>query len=179
MATCVRGVGGRHGQRIRHDRRHHHLRAPGECGRKRGLRATEAIGRSKSGLSTKLHALTDAPGNPVAFHLTPGHLHDLHGADALIPHLTGRFAALLADRAYDAHDRVIRPLLDAGIAPVIPSRINRTWRRKHDPHLFRARHLVENFFAKLKAYRAIGTRYDKRAAAFMGAVYLASTITLN
>ena len=118
-------------------------------------------------------------GNPVAFHLTPGHFHDLHGADALIPHLAGRFGALLADRAYDAQDRVIAPLASLGITPVIPSKINRTRRRKHDPHLYGARHLIENFFAKLKAFRALGTRYDKRAAAFLGAVHLASAVILT
>ena len=47
--------------------------------------------------------MCDALGNPVAFHLTPGHLHDLHGADALLPKVVGRFKALLADRTYDRH----------------------------------------------------------------------------
>lgn len=68
----------------------------------------------------------------------------------------------------------------AGITPVIPSKINRTHARKHDPSLYAARHLIENFFAKLKTYRAIATRYDKRAAAFLGAIHLASAIiTIN
>jgi transposase len=131
-------------------------------------------------LSSKLHTLCDALGNPVAFHLTPGHLHDLHGADALLPKVVGRFGALLADRAYDAQERVIDVLEAAGVEIAIPSKINRTRRRKHDPHLYGARHLIENFFAKLKAFRAIGTRYDKRACAFLGAIHLASAIiTLN
>jgi transposase len=124
--------------------------------------------------------LCDALGNPVAFHLTPGHLHDLHGADALLPKVIGRFGALLADRAYDAQERVVDILEAAGIEVAIPSKINRTYRRKHDASLYGARHLIENFFAKLKAFRAIGTRYDKRACAFLGAIHLASAIiTLN
>jgi transposase len=124
--------------------------------------------------------LCDALGNPVAFHLTPGHLHDLHGADALLPKVIGRFGALLADRAYDAQERVVDSLEAAGVAVVIPSKINRTYRRKHDTDLYGARHLIENFFAKLKAFRAVSTRYDKRACAFLGAIHLASAIiTLN
>jgi transposase len=127
-------------------------------------------------LSTKLHALCDALGNPVAFHLTAGHLHDLHGADALLPKVVGRFGALLADRAYDAQERVIDVLNAGGVEIVIPSKINRTYRRKHDRALYAARHLIENFFAKLKAFRGISTRYDKRAHIFLGAIYLASAI---
>jgi len=110
----------------------------------------------------------------------PGHLHDLHGADALLPTLAGRFQALLADRAYDAQERVIDILDKAGITPVIPSKVNRTYPRKHDCNLYAARHLIENFFAKLKTYRAIATRYDKRAVAFLGAIHLAAAIlTIN
>ena len=107
-------------------------------------------------------------------------MHDLHGADALLPAVIGRFGALLADRAYDAQERVV-DVLDAGnVEVVIPSKINRTYRRKHDKALYAARHLIENFFAKLKAFRAISTRYDKRACAFLGAIHLASAvISLN
>lgn len=65
-----------------------------------------------------------------------------------------------------------------GVDVAIPSKINRTWRRKHDPDLYGARHLIENFFAKLKAFRAIATRYDKRAVAFLGAIHLASAIII-
>jgi transposase len=98
----------------------------------------------------------------------------------LLPRVVGRFGALLADRAYDAQERVIDVLEAAGVEIAIPSKINRTRRRKHDPHLYRARHLIENFFAKLKAFRGIGTRYDKRACAFLGAIHFASAIiTLN
>jgi len=78
----------------------------------------------------------------------PGHLHDLNGADALLPAVVGRFGALLADRAYDAQERVVDILNAAGIAVVIPSKINRTYRRKHDLALYGACYLIENFFAK-------------------------------
>lgn len=96
----------------------------------------------------------------------------------MLPKVVGRFGALLADRAYDAQERVVDILTQAGIEVVIPSKINRTYRRKHDKPLYAARHLIENFFAKLKTFRAIATRYDKRAAAFLGAIHFASAIIM-
>ena len=95
-----------------------------------------------------------------------------------MPKVVGRFGALLADRAYDAQDRVVDVLNAGGVKIVIPSKINRTYRRKHDRALYGARHLIENFFAKLKAFRAISTRYDKRACVFLAAVQLASAVIL-
>jgi len=138
----------------------------------------QAIGRSKGGLSTKIHALVDALGNPLSFFLTPGQAHDLLGADALLPHMTADL--LIADKAFDADARVIRPLASAGKAAVIPPRKNRRSPRDFDHDLYKARHLVENFFCKLKQFRAIATRYDKTARNFLASVHLAAaTIWLN
>ena len=83
---------------------------------------------------------------------------------------------LLADKAFDADKRVIEPLLSAGKTPVIPSTPGRKNPRPYDRHLFAARHLIENFFCKLKQFRAIATRYDKRAINFLGGVYAASIL---
>jgi transposase len=83
---------------------------------------------------------------------------------------------LIADKAYDADKRVIEPLTSAGKKLVIPSKANRKKRRKLDRHLYAARHLIENFFAKLKQYRAIATRYDKTARNFLAAVHLAASV---
>ncbi len=83
---------------------------------------------------------------------------------------------LIADKAFDAEARVIRPLEQAGKTAVIPSRANRRTPRSYDEELYKARHLIENFFAKLKQYRAIATRYDKRAVHFLGAIHLAAAI---
>ena len=122
--------------------------------------------------------MVDALGNPVGFHLTGGEVHDLVGADELLPDMQAN--VLLADKAFDADERVIRPLLAAGKKVVIPSKANRTAPRKLDRHLYAARHLIENFFAKLKQFRAIATRYDKTARNFLAAVHLvASIIWLN
>jgi transposase len=129
-------------------------------------------------LSTKIHALVDALGNPVAFHLTAGQVHDLAGADALLPQIAA--PTLIADKAYDADQRVIRPLATAARGAVIPLRRNRTAPRDFDKHLYQARHLIENFFCKLKQFRAIATRYDKTARNFLAAIHLAAaTIWLN
>ena len=129
-------------------------------------------------MSTKIHAVVDALGNPVAFKLTAGEAHDLVGADALLPHVAA--PTLIADKAYDADERVIRRLAEAGKRAVIPLRRNRTTRREFDQHLYQARHLIENFFCKLKQFRAIATRYDKTARNFRAAIYLAAaTIWLN
>lgn len=134
----------------------------------------QAIGRSRGGLSTKIHARVDALGNPTGFHLTGGEVHDLAGADELLPDLEA--GTLIADRAYDADERVIQPMTAAGKKVVIASKANRQKKRKLDRHLYAARHLIENFFAKLKQYRAIATRYDKTARNFLAAVHLAASI---
>ena len=84
--------------------------------------------------------------------------------------------ALLADKAYDADERVIRPLRDAGIEPVIPPKANRKEPRSYDKDLYKARSLIEIFFCKLKQFRAIATRYDKTARNFLAAVNLAAAV---
>jgi transposase len=116
----------------------------------------------------------DALGNPTSFMLTPGQAHDLNGADGLLPALEAD--ALLADKAYDADDRVLGFLQKTGKTAVIPPKRNRKAQRDYDKDLYGARHLIENFFCKLKQYRAIATRYDKTACNFLAAVYLASAI---
>jgi len=79
---------------------------------------TQAIGRSKGGLSTKIHATCDALGNPTGFHLTPGQAHDLQGADALLDGIH-EIGALIADKAYDAAERVLKRLKEADCQAVI------------------------------------------------------------
>ena len=125
-------------------------------------------------MSTKIHALVDALGNPLAFMLTPGQAHDLEGADALLPQMAAD--TLLADKAFDADKRVIEPLLAAGKTAVIPPKSNRKIQRHYDKEAYKARHLIENFFCKLKQFRAIATRYDKTARNFLAATHLVAAI---
>ncbi len=139
-----------------------------------GEPSQQAIGRSKGGLSTKIHPTVDALSNPLSFHLTPAQASDLDGADKLLPDLAAD--TVLADKGYDANERVIERLQAQGKTAVIPPKRNHTKLRVYDKELYKARHLIENFFAKLKQYRAMATRYDKRAANFLGAIYLAASV---
>jgi transposase len=125
-------------------------------------------------LSTKIHATWDALGNPTGFCLTPGQRHDLLGADTLLPDID--VEVFIADKAYDADKRVITPLQEKGVEIVIPSKSNRVVQRDYDVELYKVQHLIENFFAKLKQYRAIATRYDKLDITFLSAIYLVSTV---
>jgi transposase len=85
-------------------------------------------------------------------------------------------STLLADKGFDADQRVLEPLAKAGKIAVIPSKRNRKQQREYDKELYKARHLIENFFAKLKLYRSIATRYDKTARNFLAAVQLAAAV---
>ena len=98
----------------------------------------------------------------------------MDGADVLLKDTQGQ--TVIADKAYDAQARVIEPLLNKGKSVVIPSRVSRKQPRDHDRHLYKARHLIENFFARLKQYRAIATRYDKTARNFLGGIHLAAAM---
>ncbi len=85
---------------------------------------------------------------------------------------------MIADKGYDAEARVLAPLRAAGKTAVIPPRRNRATRRAYDRELYQARHLIENFFEKLKQYRAIATRYDKTRRNFLSAIQLAASVIL-
>ena len=83
---------------------------------------------------------------------------------------------MIADKGYDAEARVLAPLREGGKDAVIPPKRNRTEQREYDRDLYEARHLIENFFCKLKQYRAIATRYDKTARNFLAAIHLAASL---
>lgn len=125
-------------------------------------------------MSTKIHTLVDALGNPIGFFLTPGQAHDLQGSDELLPQMQAN--TLLADKAFDADERVIKPLLAAGKTVVIPPKSSRKTPRPFDKEMYKARHLIENFYCRLKQFRAIATRYDKTARNFLAAIHLAAAV---
>lgn len=116
----------------------------------------------------------DALGNPTGLHLTAGQASDLDGADALLDSL--KAPTVIADKGYDADERVLAKLEKAGKTAVIPPKANRKEQREYDKEFYKARHLIENFFAKLKQFRAIATRYDKTARNFLAAIYFASVL---
>jgi transposase len=110
-------------------------------------------------------ALVDALGNLVRFMLLPGQRHDSVGVEPLIAGLG--FEALLGDKAFDSN--LLRDeLAERGALAVIPSKDGRVEPIPHDKEMYKWRHLVENFFCKLKAFRRIATRYDKTDACFGG-----------
>ena len=87
---------------------------------------------------------------------------------------------LIADKAFDADERVIDLLAAQNKTVVIPPKANRKVSRDYDRDIYKARHLIENFFAKLKNFRAIATRYDKTARNFLAGVHITSSaIWLN
>lgn len=105
-------------------------------------------------------------------------MHDLAGADILLTECEAD--TLIADKAYDADERVIDKLKQQKIEVVIPPKQNRKVKRNYDKHIYKMRHLIENFFCKIKQFRAIATRYDKLDSTFLGAIFLtASIIWLN
>src|ERR687894_3319935 len=134
---------------------------------KRG--SNEAIGRSRGGLTTKIHTIVDALGNPLAVSLTGGHVHDVTQAQVLTQEIEP--AALLADKGYDS-DGFIEHLDVRRIKAVIPPRANRKTPRECDFALYRERTLVERFFNIIKPFRAIATRYEKSARNLLAGVHL-------
>ena len=98
----------------------------------------------------------------------------------LLEALLDQIKSLLADKAYAAKERLLDRLEEHQVEAVIPPKSNQNDPWEFDQDKYRWRHQIENFFAKLKQYRGIATRYDKRAYAFLGAVYwVAAVIWLN
>lgn len=156
------------------DRQHPHEGAPLCCWRKRGA-LLQAIGISRGGRNSKLHALTDGEGRPLRFLLTGGNVADCKAADTLLTDLAPG-TIVLADKAYDSD--AIRRLIEAqGAVPNIPSKINRRWKSCFSKTLYKGRNAVERMFCRLKDYRRIATRYDKLATNFLGAICLAAAVT--
>lgn len=118
-------------------------------------------------------ALVDALGNLSDFLLLPGQAHDMQGVAPLIAGVS--FDALLADKAFDA-DWLLAELDDRSAAAVIPPKANRKTRRDYDEDVYKWRHLVENFFAKIKEFRAIATRYEKTTSSYAANWHLAAAM---
>jgi len=130
------------------------------------------MGRSRGGLTTKIHALVDANGLPIVLKLTPGQAHDGRSAADMLDGL-GEGQVLLADRAYDSN--ALREAMDQrGAWACIKPMPNRKTIPAFSPFLYRYRNLVERFFNKLKHFRAIATRFEKHADNYLALVKLAA-----
>ena len=127
----------------------------------------QSMGRSRGGLTSKIHALVDTNGLPVRLALTAGQAHDNTRAGSLLSRLKSG-TMLLADRGYDA-DRIRALVRQHGAWANIPPKRNRT-----EALCFKARNLVERFFNRIKHCRRVATRYDKLAANYLAFVQLAS-----
>jgi transposase len=132
------------------------------------------IGRTKGGLNTKLHAVTDATGRPLRFFISAGQVSDYIGAAALLGSLPAA-EWLIANRGYDA-DWFRNALKDKGIKPCIPGRKSRGKPIKHDKRRYKRRNRIEIMFGRLKDWRRVATRYDRCAKTFLSAVALAATV---
>jgi transposase len=131
------------------------------------------MGRSRGGLTTKIHALVDANGLPITLKLSAGQAHDGRSAADMLDGL-GDGQILLADRAYDS-DALRTTLSARGAWANIKPMPNRKNIPAFSAYLYRYRNLVERFFNKLKHFRAIATRYDKYDANYLALIKLAAS----
>ncbi len=152
-------------------RQHQREGSPLWCGRKRGAQL-QAIGRSRGGRTTKVHAVVDGLGRLLAFTLTEGHRHDLPPAAGLIEQVP-KARSLLADAAYDS-DAFRAFLVDRGTTPDIKQNPTRKKLHPFDNQAYRGRNVIERAFCHLKDWRRIATRYDKLARNFAASVILAA-----
>ncbi|MVA27264.1 IS5 family transposase (plasmid) [Agrobacterium vitis] len=139
---------------------------------KKGDQHDGCMGRSRGGLTTKIHAVVDADGRPIRLALTAGQAHDGRTAEPLLQTIS-KGAILLADKAYDTN--AIRAFAKQRQASAnIPAKSNRKGSFPFSQWVYRQRNLVERFFSKLKQFRGIATRYDKDPLNFLAAVKLAA-----
>lgn len=131
------------------------------------------MGLSRGGLSTKIHAATDALGNPVRLLLTPGQDSEIKQAEALLEGFSPDY--VMADKGYDA-DTFISLIEACQATPVIPPKKNRKALREYDKHLYKDRNLVERLFQKLKHYRRIASRFERLAITYQAMLNLVATM---
>jgi transposase len=142
-------------------------------GRKRGEQR-QAVGRSRGGRNTKIHALADAKGRLIAILLTGGEAHDCPVAERLIRRVKPP-KRMLGDKAYDSAE--LREELDErGTKPVIPNRTNRKQPYSFSKRLYKLRWRIESAFNRLKDFRRIATRYDRLARNYLASVCLAAAL---
>lgn len=142
-------------------------------GYEKGQQEREGLGRSKGGFTSKIHVLVDALGNPLKLTLTPGNRNDITQAPELIKDVRNAF--VLADKGYDS-DAFVEQIKSQECTPVIPPRAKRKEPRPYDEELYKERHLVEIFFRKLKNFRRIFSRFDKKATNYLSFIAFASVL---
>ena len=165
-------------------RAHHHAAGARKAGREPEFE-DEALGRSRGGFSTKIHVRSEGLGKPVTFTVTGGQVHDSQPVRLLInrgairrwgrgrPRL--RPAKVAGDKAYSSRN-IRRALRQRGIVPVIPTKNNERRQPNFDREAYRKRNLVERMINRLKQFRRIATRYEKRASNYLGMICVAAIL---
>lgn len=131
------------------------------------------MGRSRGGLTNKIHMLADALGRPLRFIVTAGQVGDITQATALLDGQSGE--AVLADKAYDSN-AFRDAIADMGAEAVIPSNRSRKIIIPHDEAVYKHRNRIERCFNRLKHFRRFATRYDRRTIHFKGFIHLAAAM---
>src|SRR5512139_3693337 len=159
--------------------RFHSGTCPPARGRRRQKKGDQALGRSRGGLTTKIHALCASEADTVALRITAGQAGDAPVGEAMIEALDPRdgIAQAAMDKAYDSN--AIRAKLDAkGITPVIPPKSNRLDIIVYDKESYKQRNKVERLFNKIKQFRRVATRYEKLKAHFLAFVIVALIVIM-
>lgn len=134
----------------------------------------QAIGISRGGQTTKVHALTDTLGRPVALHVTAGNVSDVTMAETLLAEVDD-CRHVLADKGY-VRDKLREKIRERGAKPVIPGRKSRRKPIRFDKVRYKFRWMVEAVFCRLKDFRRVATRYDKLARNFLSTLAIAAIV---
>jgi transposase len=137
-----------------------------------GGQGSQCMGKTKGGLNTKITAMVDSLGHVVGLGLAAGNQADPHACELYFDELRGQWM-VLADKAFDTN-ALRRKLAQNGCVACIPPRSNRKTQYYYDKELYKRRHVVENFFCRIKIYRRVATRYEKLAETYLGFVTIAA-----
>jgi transposase len=141
--------------------------------RRKGGSERNALGRSRGGFSTKIHARTNAQGLPIGIVITPGQAHDVTAYPALMGDVDDDPGQMLADKGYDS-DAVRDDIRKRGGEALIPTRATRKVQHLVDKAIYALRNRIERFFNRIKNSRRVATRYDKLVESFAAFVLLAT-----
>jgi transposase len=133
----------------------------------------EGVGTSRGGRNSKIHAVVDIYGRPVRLLITPGNIHDITPAPELVAGIPD--AIVVADKAYDS--AAFRAFVEAqDSATSIPQRSGARSKAPFNRSYYRKRHRVENFFGRIKRFRRVASRFEKKCCSFEGFVLFASIL---
>ena len=142
-----------------------------------GKTADKAVGRTKGGLNTKIHAVVDGLGNPLYFQLSAGNINDSKATVDVLSHVDISQSNVIADKAYGTGE-ILDYIQHQGSEYTIPPKANTGNPWRCDWVLYKGRHLIECFFHQIKWFRKMATRFDKLDTSFLAFVYLAAIMIL-